>query len=96
METTSDDKQFIYINSAHFHQTGLAHVLINQTIRKHFEAIAIKDLHETMLNMSANAARINSHVCDIAAKNSTKKCPGSFPKCHYRFPDFECRSGLSI
>jgi hypothetical protein len=32
METTSDDKRFLYINSPYFYQTGLAHVLIDQTI----------------------------------------------------------------
>jgi hypothetical protein len=36
METTSDDKQFIYIyiyiNAVRLHQTGLAHVLSYQTI----------------------------------------------------------------
>jgi hypothetical protein len=32
MEATSDDKKVIYRNSAHSHQTGLAHVLIDQTI----------------------------------------------------------------
>jgi hypothetical protein len=96
METTSDDRQFIHKNSVRFHQTGLAHMLIDQMIRKYFEAIATKDLHETVLNMSTNAARIASHVCDIAAKNNTKNCPCSFPKRRHRFPDFECRSGLSI
>jgi hypothetical protein len=32
METMANDKQFLYISSAQFHQTGLAHVLIDQTI----------------------------------------------------------------
>jgi hypothetical protein len=86
----------LYKNSARFHQMGLAHILIDQTIGKHFEAIATKDLHEMVLNMSANTARITSHVCDIAAKNNTKNCPGSFSKRRHRFPYFECRSGLSI
>jgi hypothetical protein len=32
MEATSDDKKYIYISSAHSHQTGLVHALIDQTI----------------------------------------------------------------
>jgi hypothetical protein len=88
IETTSDDKQFIYKNFARFHQTGLAHVFIDQMIGKHFEAIATKDLHEMVLNMNANAAGITSRVCDIAVESNMKKSfrfvsetPSSLSRC---------------
>jgi hypothetical protein len=42
MKTTSDNKQFIYKSSARFHQTGLAHVFIDQTIKYIDEAESLK------------------------------------------------------